>query len=116
MGVEVLPGPDGRAGGVEVLRARGELDVGVVLPVLERLPEWVAGASGVVLDLTEVTFCDSSGVRLVDRLARECARCGAAFRVVAPPGSAARLILDLVGMSDGLALDDLPAAVAAVGP
>ena len=113
MSIEPLPMS---GDGVEVLHARGELDVTVVPTVLSRVPEMLEGASGVVLDLTDVTFCDSSGIRLVDRLARECSRAGAVFRVVAPPGSAGRRILDLVGLAEGLAADDLPAAVAAAGP
>ena len=111
MSIEALPAT---ADGVEVLRATGELDVTVVPAVLPRLPRIVAGATGVVLDLTDVTFCDSSGIRLVDRLARECARSDAAFRVVAPPGSSGRRILDLVGVAGDVTVDDLPAAMEAV--
>ena len=100
--------------GIEVLRASGELDVTVVPAVLPRVPGMVAEARGVVLDLTAVTFVDSSGLRLIDRLARACAGVDAAFRVVAPPGSAGRRLLDLVDMAEGLAVNDLPAAVRAV--
>ena len=97
--------------GVTVLRARGELDVAVVPALLPELPALVSAAEAVVLDLTAVTFFDSSGVRLVDRLARECARAQAPFRVVAPPRSASRQVLDVVGLSDALASDDLTAAL-----
>ena len=97
--------------GVTVLRARGELDVAVVPALLPQLPALVSAADAVVLDLTAVTFFDSSGVRLVDRLARECARVQAPFRVVAPPGSASRQVLDVVGLTDALASDDLAGAL-----
>jgi len=97
--------------GVTVLRARGELDVAVVPALLPGLPALVSAAEAVVLDLTAVTFFDSSGVRLVDRLARECARAQAPFRVVAPPRSASRQVLDVVGLADALASDDLAGAL-----
>ncbi|MCW2745230.1 MAG: Anti-anti-sigma factor, partial [Mycobacterium sp.] len=52
------------------------------------------------------------GVRLVDRLARVARGAGAGFRVVAPPGTASRRVLEVVGM-DPLVDDDVPAAVTA---
>ena len=105
--------PD-RAGGIRVLVGTGELDVAALPPVLPTVPDLVAGAAGVVLDLTAVTFFDSSGVRLVDALARACAGTGAQFRVVAPHRVLARRVLEIVGLVDGLVEDDLDAAVAAV--
>jgi anti-anti-sigma factor len=105
--------PD-REDGVRVLVGTGELDVAALPPVLPTVPALVAGATGVVLDLTSVTFFDSSGVRLVDELSRACAATGAPFRVVAPHRVLARRVLEIVGMADGLVEDDLDAAVAAV--
>lgn len=110
----VQPLPD--RGGVRVLRADGELDVVSVPPLLTTAGSFVEGADGVVLDLSAVTFFDSSGVRLVDRLSREASRAGAAFRVVAPSTSAARRVLDLVGLAALLADEDLETAVAATRP
>lgn len=103
-------------GGVRVLRGEGELDVATVPPLLDGSAELVAGARGVVLDLTAVTFCDSSGVRLVDRLSREASRAGAPYRVVAPAGSPSRRVLELVGLAALLADEDLPTALASVRP
>lgn len=99
-------------GDLRVLRAAGELDVLGVASLLDQVPDLVKGATAVVLDLTDVTFFDSSGVRLVDTLLRRSDAAGAAFRVVAPPGSRSRRVLDLVGMSEGLAEDDLDTALA----
>ena len=107
MTVEPLPHNEA----VRVLRATGELDISAVSPMLPRLDALVAGARGVVLDLTEVTFFDSSGVRLVDQLARQCARTTAPFRVVAPPGGSSRRVLELVGLAAPLVSDDLPTAL-----
>jgi len=113
--VTVQPLPD-RQDGVRLLCASGELDVVVAPTLLPDVPALVESASGVVLDLSDVTFFDSSGVRLVDRLARECGRAQAPFRVVAPPGSASRRVLELVGLAGELALDDLDAAIRSVQP
>jgi anti-sigma B factor antagonist len=97
-----------------VLRAAGDLDVATVPRLLLEVPALIADAVGVVLDLTDVTFLDSSGVRLVDRFGHACARTNTPFRVVAPPGHRARRILDIVGFRPPLVADDLPTGLAAV--
>jgi anti-anti-sigma factor len=111
MSVETMPGP---ADEPRVLRAAGELDVASAPPLIPGLPALVEGAPAVILDLTEVAFLDSSGVRLVDRLARECGRRRIPFRAVAPPGTRARRLLDVVGLTETLVVDSLPAGLSAV--
>jgi anti-sigma B factor antagonist len=113
-GVSVEAVPGGYAG-VRVVRARGELDVAVAPGLVPRVPELVAGADALVLDLTQVAFLDSSGVRLVNRFARECGGHDVPFAVVAPSGGIPRRVLEIVGFGPPLVLDDLAAAVAAVG-
>ncbi len=114
--MSLQPGAEGvdRADGVAVLRAAGELDAARAPQLLPRadalLDGELRGARGVVLDLSRVTFFDSSGVRLLDRLLRGCAARGARVRVVAPPGSPTRRVLELVGMTGPLVEDDLGAA------
>ena len=97
-----------------VLRMRGELDIAVAPGLLPRVPELVAGAPGVVLDLAAVTFFDSAGVRLVDRLARECGRAGVPFAVVARPGTTPARVLQIVGFGPPLVTPDLAAGLDAV--
>ena len=87
-----------------VLTLSGEVDVVSVPTVLERIPTLVAEASGVVVDLREVSFLDSSGVRFLHRLAHTCGAAGTGMRVVAPPECRARRVLDIVGMT--LLVDD----------
>lgn len=111
MTVEQIPPP---ADGVEVLALSGELDIASVPALADRIEALGRQAVRLVLDLTEVEFFDSAGVRLVDRLARDCARRGGCLRLVAPPGNRARRVLELVGLSDPLVCDDRAAAVAAV--
>lgn len=110
MRLEALPERDD---GVRVLQARGELDAVAAPAVLPGVPDLVSDAAAVVLDLSALTFFDSAGVRLVDQLARECDRSSAPFRVVAPPRTPSRRVLELVGM-ESLADDDLAAALEVV--
>ena len=100
--------------GVRLLHAVGDLDVARAPALLEDVQALAGGVAGLVVDLSDVTFFDSAGIRLVDRLARECDRTGAAFRVVAPPGSRCRRLLELVGMAGAMTADDRAAAVEAV--
>lgn len=101
--------------GLRVVRLSGEIDVATAPGLAEEALGLCAGTPCLALDLTAVEFFDSAGVRLVDRLARECAHRGTGFRVVAPPGSRARRVLELVGMADQLVCDDLAAARVALG-
>ncbi len=101
-------------GRVRVLRLTGELDVAVAPELIPRVPEFVEAAAGVVLDLTAVTFFDSAGVRLVDRLARESGRVGVPFVVVAAPGTPPARVLQIVGFGPPLVVGDLATGLAAV--
>ena len=96
-----------------LLTLSGELDVVSVPAVLEHVPVLLADAAAVVVDLRDVTFLDSSGVRFLHRLAHTGATAGTGVRVVAPPGCRARRVLDIVGMTL-LVDDDLDAARAAL--
>ena len=110
MTILVVPEP----GPALLLHASGELDIAAVPGLLPQVPELLSDASAVVLDLRDVAFFDSSGVRLVDCIARECGRRSAPFRVVAPPGYPARRVLEMVGMTHGLVSDALDQALQAV--
>lgn len=102
--------------GASVVALSGEVDATVAPGMAARLADVVQDASAVVLDLAAVEFFDSAGVRLVDRLARGCAAQGLPWRVVAPPASAARRVLELVGMVGPEVVDDLGAALRSVAP
>lgn len=100
--------------GVRLLHPVGDLDVTRAPALLDDVQALVQGADGLVVDLSDVTFFDSGGIRFVDRLAGECDRAGVGFRVVAPPGTRSRRLLDLVGMAGALADDDLESALIGV--
>ncbi len=107
---------DAAPGRVRVLRLTGELDVAVAPELIPRVPELVGDGdgAGVLLDLTAVSFFDSAGVRLVDRLARECGRIGVSFVVVAPPGRPPARVLQIVGFGPPLVAGDLDTGLAAL--
>lgn len=97
--------------GASVVVLGGEVDARVTPDVRFRLQDVVEQSRPVVLDLSEVSFFDSSGVRLVDLLARGCTAHGVGWRVVAPRGSAARRVLELVEMVGPEVVEDRAAAL-----
>lgn len=97
--------------GASVVVLAGEVDARVTPDVRSRLPEVVEQGRPVVLDLSEVTFFDSSGVRLVDLLARSCAEHGLRWRVVAPGRSPARRVLELVELDGPEVVEDRAVAL-----
>ena len=87
--------------GVAVLSAHGELDLGTapalreaLLPVLEHEP------GPVVVDLSEVTFMDSTGVHLLADTRRCLEPQQRRFAVVCPEGGPVHRVLALVGLLD----------------
>ncbi len=98
--------------GVCLLSARGEIDFAATERLLPDLRTVAAESSGIVLDLTEVSFFDSAGVRLVEHLARACRLSATGFRVVAPAGGVPRRVLDLVGMVSSSTVTDVPTGLA----
>ena len=95
-----------------VIALGGEIDILTAPHVAAQLPALLAGASAVVLDLTAVTFFDSSGVRLVDQVARACVDRAQPWRIVVPAGSSSRRLLEIVGMAGPQVLSDQEAALA----
>lgn len=55
-------------------------------------------ARGLVLDLSGVTYLDSTGLRLIYRLARQLGDRQQRLRLVVPPGSRVLRVLDLAGV------------------
>ena len=101
LSVEVRPGAQG---GRTVVAADGEVD----LTSADRLAAAVreALAQGpVLLDLEQVTFMDSSGIRVLDALLRDCAREGWDLRIGTALSPAVTQILDLTGMRAALPFD-----------
>jgi anti-anti-sigma factor len=90
-----------------VIAPEGELDVA-------RLDEFRAelfdaaggGAAAVVVDLSRVSFIDSSALGAVVELHNRLRRSGRRLAVVAPRGSAPAVLLDLGGLRDRLPVSE----------
>jgi anti-anti-sigma factor len=61
-------------------------------------------AYGVIVDLSGLGYIDSSGIRLLFDLSSRAHARGQGMAVVAPPGSRARRVMDLVGAGSALSL------------
>ena len=61
---------------------------------------------GLVLDLTDVEYLDSAGVRLLFRIARSSTSRGWAMRAVVPEQSSIRRVLDLADIENVIGLDE----------
>lgn len=85
--------------GVLVLRICGELDMVTCKPIESAITAAIETVPAVVLDLSELTFCDSSGLAMFV-MARE----NAAERSVAwsmrNPRASVRRVFEIVGLGD----------------
>jgi anti-sigma B factor antagonist len=107
---------EGELGGPLVTRARGDLDLEAAAPfVFETLDELRAlEARDVILDLADVGFVDSSGLRGVIRLHHEVRR-GGGDVVVHTPSRPVRQLLTLAGLDEVMVIaTSLAAARAAL--
>jgi anti-anti-sigma factor len=94
---EAQPGPAG-----PLVRMSGELDIASVPQAEHALEEAIASTSGdVVVDLRELTFIDSSGLRLFILLSQRARADGWRLALVPPP-EPARTVFRLTGAEENL--------------
>jgi anti-anti-sigma factor len=88
--------------GVLVARPQGDIDMAVAPGLEHAVCDAVAqhAPACVVVDLSAVTYMDSSGIRLLFRLYTSLADEPSRLVVVAPPGSSAERLLGLVALGD----------------
>ena len=89
---------------------RGELDLATA-PELEQkvLAAVRDGGREVVVDLRELTFMDSTGVRAIVAAHHAAEASGTTLRVVRPrPGSAVLRVIEISGIGEALGLVDAP--------
>ena len=102
--MEIVDGP------VPVLRVRGELD----LSTAGRLARTVQAVGGVrrhtrvVIDLTELDFCDSTGLRALMSAVREVEYLGGKAALAVTPHGPLDRLLELTGLSEFLRTADTP--------
>ena len=104
-----------RDGPTTVLVPVGEVDLVTVDTVRANLLDAAREARRVVLDLRQVTFMDSSGLRLLVEAQQLAEQDGFAFAVVRGPASLERLF-EVTGLDRRLDLHDDPAQAADGGP
>jgi anti-anti-sigma factor len=84
----------------------GEVDLSNAIELERAIAEAVPNsARGLVLDLSALSYIDSSGVRLVLSLAGSLKWRGQELVVVAPEGSPCRRVLTLAGVEGSVALE-----------
>lgn len=86
-------------GDVITFHLRGELDLRAADVMLDRVQDVPEGCGRVVLDLTGITFLDSSGIAFLVRARRAHQVVGRALTVVGVQGQPAK-VLELTGLDD----------------
>jgi anti-sigma B factor antagonist len=96
-----------RSEGTARLELHGELDIGTA-PELDRAVDEALedGCKEVVLDLGPTTLLDSSGLGALVRAAREVDARKARMAVVSPPGSEARVVIEMTRTGSVVGLRD----------
>ena len=91
--------------GVHVIAVAGELDIATAPELCARLDATRSGRRPrLLVDLTDVDFCDSTGLRALLGAASEVRAHGGRFAIVCPPtGDVARL-LGIVGAGEWMAI------------
>ena len=89
---------------------RGELDLATVPELEERALAAVReGGRTVVIDLRELTFMDSTGVRTIVAAHQAAEDTGHELRIVRPPrDSAVARVIEISGIDEALGLVDAP--------
>ncbi|MFF6997538.1 STAS domain-containing protein [Streptomyces sp. NPDC008313] len=104
MAVTTLKVTDGDQGEWAVLRVSGEMDLMTSPTVRQRVHDVVAdGRHSLVLDLSEVLFCDSSGVGVLIATRRLIRSCQGRLRLILPArgaedGSHVNRVLSALGV------------------
>jgi len=95
-----------QVGSTCVVRMRGEIDLSNAQVLSLRIEADVPNsAAGVVIDLSETSYLDSSGVALLVRLGDRLRPRRQPVRVVAPAGSPVRAVLEIAGVPALLPID-----------
>lgn len=97
-------------GGRTTFTPRGELDLATVPELEDKVLGALASPDAqVVLDLRELAFMDSTGVRAVVAAHKAAQESGASLRIVRPPReSAVSRVIEISGIHEALGLVDAP--------
>ena len=96
---------------MRVIAVAGELDIASAPGLCARLDATRAGRRPrLLVDLTEVDFCDSTGLRALLGAASEVRAHGGRFAIVCTPSGGVARLLDVVGAGEWMAVHSDPAA------
>jgi anti-sigma B factor antagonist len=97
--------------GVRVIAVAGELDIATAPSLCARLDATRAGRKPrLLVDLTDVAFCDSTGLRALLGAASEVRAHGGRFAIVCPPAGDVARLLEIVGAGEWMAIHQDPAS------
>src|SRR4051794_35139403 len=101
---QLVPGP------VPVVRVAGELDLSTAGRLCRAIQTAVNGAhrAKVMLDLTELAFCDSTGLRALIGAVREVEVAGGKAALAVTPGGALDRLLELTGVKEFARVAETP--------
>jgi anti-sigma B factor antagonist len=91
--------------GVRVIAVAGELDIATAPELCARLDSSRASRRPrLMVDLTKVDFCDSTGLRALLGAASEVRAHGGRFAIVCPPSGDVARLLNIVGAAEWMAI------------
>jgi stage II sporulation protein AA (anti-sigma F factor antagonist) len=93
--------------GAVVVHLTGEIDLSNAEELQGRIYREVRGVPLAMVDLADVAYIDSQGLRLLKRLSDQLGSEGAKLEVVAPTGTIARDVLELTRMGEDIAIRDV---------
>ena len=94
-------------GGTTVLAVHGEVDISTSPKLQEAIREELR-SHPVLLDLSRLSFMDSSGVRVIDAVLRDAHGEGRTLTIGSELPNNVRLVFDLTGLTEVLTFEDLP--------
>jgi anti-anti-sigma factor len=83
---------------VQVASLAGEIDISNADEVTRTLTQMPNTLYGLIIDLSELTYLDSAGVRLLYDLGNRLSMRSQSLVVVSPPGRSPRRVLELTGV------------------
>ena len=97
--------------GVKVIHVAGELDIATAPRLCARLDATRTGRRPrLLVDLTDVDFCYSTGLRALLGAASEVRAHGGRFAIVCPPSGDVARLLEVVGAGEWMAIHSDPAS------
>jgi anti-anti-sigma factor len=95
-----------RVGDAIVVAIVGEIDMATAPEVSRAIDSGNSDAARVVIDLSEVTFLDSSALNAFVQSQQELARRDIAFRIVSPADQAVRNVFEITRLTEPLSVVD----------